>query len=65
MGRTKQTGRMDQARMQIDKSDGDGLQLRAVVDPERGLMSNGLLVCVQSAQRAPDTLLSYGISGAW
>ena len=42
MGRTKQTGRMDQARMQIDKSDGDGLQLRAVVDPERGLLSNGL-----------------------
>ena len=28
--------------MQIDKSDGDGLQLRAVVDPERGLLSNGL-----------------------
>ena len=42
MGRTKQTGRMDQARMQIEKSGEDCLQLRAVVDPERGLMSNGL-----------------------
>ena len=42
MGRTKQTGRTDQARMYIGTSSEDCLQLRAVVDPERGLLSNGL-----------------------
>ena len=42
MGRTKQTGRMDQTRMFIGTSSDDCLQLRAVTDADSSLLANGL-----------------------
>ena len=42
MGRTKQTGRKDQPRMQIEMSSSECLQLRSVIDAEGRTLSSGL-----------------------